>query len=170
MEAIEVEVMREEFTSASDQRTANRDTFPPHVAQRISALMEEKLDRVIRRLVTREGYAMEKAAKIRVEFLRFVSLKFITEETIAPSPDVDAFWHTFILHTRDYADFCQRHLGRFMHHEPQEHAQSLELREGTPGMHTKRLLEQMYPGHDREIWATTAICEDQCDDAPGCKD
>jgi hypothetical protein len=31
---------------------------------------------------------------------------------------LDWMWHSFILHTRDYADFCGRHFGFFLHHEP----------------------------------------------------
>lgn len=31
---------------------------------------------------------------------------------------VDEFWHTFILHTRDYEQFCREYLGTFIHHTP----------------------------------------------------
>ena len=31
---------------------------------------------------------------------------------------IDDMWHIFILHTRDYAEFCHRYFGRFIHHEP----------------------------------------------------
>lgn len=37
-----------------------------------------------------------------------------------PSQVVDVAWHEFILHTRTYADFCRRGLGRFLHHTPAE--------------------------------------------------
>lgn len=37
-----------------------------------------------------------------------------------PSQAVDALWHAFILDTRAYAAFCQRALGRFLHHRPAE--------------------------------------------------
>ena len=35
-----------------------------------------------------------------------------------PSKVVDAYWHAFILDTRSYADWCDRTLGRFLHHVP----------------------------------------------------
>ena len=35
-----------------------------------------------------------------------------------PSKAVDAYWHAFILDTRSYADWCERTLGRFLHHAP----------------------------------------------------
>ncbi|MEO8065553.1 MAG: hypothetical protein ABI643_01710 [Candidatus Doudnabacteria bacterium] len=31
---------------------------------------------------------------------------------------LDEYWHTFILHTRDYREFCDSHLGFFIHHSP----------------------------------------------------
>ena len=37
-----------------------------------------------------------------------------------PSKVVDAYWHAFILDTRSYADWCDRTLGRFLHHVPAE--------------------------------------------------
>jgi hypothetical protein len=37
---------------------------------------------------------------------------------LGPSTAVDAGWHAFLLHTREYASFCARVAGRFIHHEP----------------------------------------------------
>lgn len=31
---------------------------------------------------------------------------------------LDEYWHVFILHTRDYAAFCDAHFGFFIHHSP----------------------------------------------------
>lgn len=44
-----------------------------------------------------------------------------------PSQAVDLAWHEFILYTRQYRDFCQGGLGRFLHHTPHDampHAQA----------------------------------------------
>ena len=40
------------------------------------------------------------------------------QQVAMPSPVVDDLWHEFILHTRDYARFCDAALGRFLHHTP----------------------------------------------------
>lgn len=37
---------------------------------------------------------------------------------LSPSKAVDVGWHTWILHTVDYAAFCDRLAGRFIHHVP----------------------------------------------------
>ena len=36
-----------------------------------------------------------------------------------PSRAVDDLWHEMLLHTRDYAAFCDAAIGRFLHHEPE---------------------------------------------------
>jgi hypothetical protein len=36
-----------------------------------------------------------------------------------PSVIVDSLWHEFVLHTRDYAEFCDTALGHFLHHVPE---------------------------------------------------
>jgi hypothetical protein len=35
-----------------------------------------------------------------------------------PSQIADDLWHEFILHTREYQDFCKRAFGGFLHHTP----------------------------------------------------
>jgi hypothetical protein len=42
-----------------------------------------------------------------------------------PSLIADEAWHEFILCTREYADFCQRAFGRFLHHTPTESMRNL---------------------------------------------
>lgn len=31
---------------------------------------------------------------------------------------IDEMWHSFILHTRDYVEFCDRFFGKYIHHTP----------------------------------------------------
>ena len=31
---------------------------------------------------------------------------------------IDEMWHTFILHTKEYIDFCVKYFGGYLHHEP----------------------------------------------------
>ncbi len=44
-----------------------------------------------------------------------------------PSQAVDVAWHEFILFTKSYQDFCNKTLGRFLHHTPAEAMQSKTL-------------------------------------------
>lgn len=38
---------------------------------------------------------------------------------------VDMMWHTFLLFTKDYAQFCERYFGFFVHHAPKPRAERL---------------------------------------------
>ena len=65
---------------------------------------------------------------------------------ILPSMEVvDDLWHEFILYTKDYADFCCRHFGHFIHHEPTREAErdfSRRQREANPaGFRAKKRRE-----------------------------
>ena len=40
--------------------------------------------------------------------------------------DVDDMWHTFLLFTRDYAEFCFNHFGFYLHHVPTTEREKLD--------------------------------------------
>ncbi len=41
-----------------------------------------------------------------------------------PSKEVDELWHTFILFTADYREFCYKYLGQFLDHVPLDNSKS----------------------------------------------
>jgi hypothetical protein len=56
------------------------------------------------------------ARALRQYFLAY--LKSGRRRVGMPSQVVDDLWHEFILYTRDYAEFCTRAFGSFLHHTP----------------------------------------------------
>ncbi|MCH8888816.1 hypothetical protein IID26_00090 [Patescibacteria group bacterium] len=69
-------------------------------------------------LERKKGYAVEKIAGMKEEYMRFLSL-VIGEQTPAPiSYEVDPFWHVHVLHTMNYIPFSQEVAGGFLHHNP----------------------------------------------------
>lgn len=40
---------------------------------------------------------------------------FIMDEDMR---EIDQMWHVFLLYTRDYLDFCQKHFGEYLNHQP----------------------------------------------------
>jgi len=78
-------------------------------------------DRLARRIVTDERLERDLAERIVDQALAFLSACAAnTGAAFAPSDLVDIGWHAFLLHTRDYAAFCDRIAGRFLHHVPTE--------------------------------------------------
>lgn len=79
-------------------------------------------------------------------------------ETCSPSAALDEMWHHFILHTRAYADYCLKFLGRFVHHNPTDtpfvsgRAEMLEF------------AEALFGGIDRDVWPKVGVtaCDSSC--------
>lgn len=74
------------------------------VKERYPHLNEEQLDRIFEAL--RDYFYICNLARRRMVAM--------------PSQAVDEAWHTFILFTREYRNYCHKALGRFLHHTPVE--------------------------------------------------
>lgn len=89
------------------------------------------------------------------------------EEPLTPSPVVDLGWHTFILHTRDYAAFCERVAGRFLHHVPETPEQHEQGKAAAQRERTLNAITAAGYTVDAELWPAAAKCT-QCH--AGCTD
>ena len=69
----------------------------------------------------REGERRRPATRAKAwfgEMLIFLDLCARSDEMLSPPPDVDAAWHAFLLHSRDYEAYCNERYGRVIHHQP----------------------------------------------------
>ncbi len=92
------------------------------VEQAVEAIQALDLDPIKMKLMDAEegqGWSREHTDRMELAYRRFLTLlvKF-PSETIAPSKDVDKFWHGHILDTMKYAEDCERVFGYFLHHFP----------------------------------------------------
>ena len=95
-------------------------------ARRPAATLEEVLayrnPRVIRGFL--RDYDLP-AAETRLLFREMLKLLWITNRSSGrfaiwtPWVPLDHMWHWFVLHTEDYAAFCERYFGRMLHHDPE---------------------------------------------------
>lgn len=85
-----------------------------------------------------------------------------------PSRAVDHGWHQFILNTIDYADFCERVAGHFIHHVPDETTSPSNSRSAMTAAlaPTLEAIEASGFEVDAELWETSAGKCTQCHD--GC--
>lgn len=60
--------------------------------------------------------AMEEAVRLFAELDKF--LRCASNSRQSPSRTIDEAWHVFILHTREYSDYCSSQFGCFVHHVP----------------------------------------------------
>jgi hypothetical protein len=83
------------------------------------ALVGEELFGCIANFVMQhDGETLERAERIADQTFAYVSTVATATVPMMPSDDVDKGYHAFILHTKAYAEFCNRHGGRFLHHNP----------------------------------------------------
>lgn len=83
----------------------------------LSKVLAYNNDAVIERYQKDFGISSNDAALLFSDVKRFLWLAAI-EGVVAPPPKIDDGWHTFIIFTLDYQNFCERYFGRFMHHRP----------------------------------------------------
>lgn len=85
----------------------------------IAALDLEPIKAKLMHMESGEGWSLERATAVEIEYRRFLYLmkKFPTDQA-APLFDVDTFWHQHILDTIKYAADCEQIFGYFLHHFP----------------------------------------------------
>ncbi len=78
--------------------------------------------KVINRYVGEYGIPFNTAANRFHELKSFLHTCAIADRPCVPTKNIDDIWHTFILFTQDYQNFCMEYLGKFIHHYPYEKA------------------------------------------------
>lgn len=137
------------------------------VAQRLSgrSLVSDVLfERLVARVVHDERHDRELAERIVDQALVFLKACAVNGGApLSPSKLVDIGWHTFLLHTQEYATFCERIAGRFIHHVPTD-----DVHYGSADA-TIVALAQTGLAVDNDLWsgAQTGVCTG-C--ANGCHD
>lgn len=82
-------------------------------------ISDQLWNRLVGRIVMDESMERSMAERIMDQALGFLRLVSIDPtRSYGPSPLVDIGWHTFILYTREYAVFCEKMAGCFIHHTP----------------------------------------------------
>ncbi|MGW2563178.1 glycine-rich domain-containing protein [Streptomyces sp. NPDC001514] len=101
------------------------------------------------------------ARRIVAQTAAFLAAGVHSGQELAPSELVDIGWHTFILHTVDYAAFCQQIAGRFIHHVPEPQADGRDSKTGEPLRTTVAALTAAGFTADPDLWRGSGDCS-QC--------
>jgi len=113
-------------------------------------------DRLIQRVVQDDGLDHNTAAQVVDQALAFLAT-LPQHPNLRPSRLVDLGWHAFLLHTREYAEFCDRIAGRFLHHEPDDGATSVER---SSLAEIRQAIADAGYVVDPEMWAHPANCSE----------
>lgn len=80
---------------------------------------ENALSDFTSRLAKENGWSRRHAARVVMEYRRFLFLAVHAGHPVTPSLDVDQAWHLHLVFTRSYwQHWCAELLGRALHHEP----------------------------------------------------
>jgi hypothetical protein len=134
------------------------------------SLIEPKLfDRMAARIAFEHGMDRPMAERIMDQALAFLAACATTTAPLSPSKLVDIGWHTFVLYSRDYAEFCDRIAERFIHHIPTDDEQDTAT-SATPWETTAAIVAAGYIV-DAPLWerasGACSQCKDGCHDDPG---
>jgi hypothetical protein len=100
------------------------------------------------------------AERIMDQALAFLATVGCHTGKLSPSEPVDIGWHTFILYTREYAEFCGHVAGRFIHHEPHDDAPRQGACQSSGVARTLAAIKAAGYVTDPELWADNAKCSD----------
>lgn len=114
---------------------------------------------VVKTIMKHEGVSQETAERRFRGALQFLEAAASSPTPISPSPAIDTAWHAFILHTRDYADYCHSRFGHFIHHGPTGEADPVKLSNG------RSLAAEKFGALDEGVWnlEESTECGSTCD-------
>ena len=122
-----------------------------------SLVSDVLFERLVARIVADEQIERQMAERLMDQALAFLRACASNQgRPLSPSRYVDIGWHTFILYTREYAEFCERIAGFFIHHVPDDEDAALS---DHPGQTLARSVEAIQAAGlevDDELWLTPA--------------
>ena len=126
-------------------------------------------NQLVARVMADNGDDQSTAARITEQALAFLAACAANPSAgLAPSPEVDKGWHAFILHTADYAEFCDRVAGRFIHHLPDEPGEEVS---GAGVTVTVAAMCALGLSVDADLWGIAGACTSDCHQChAGCHD
>jgi hypothetical protein len=106
-----------------------------------TAELHRRLTNTKLKLQKEHGWSEDYTTLCVNEYAKFLHLHVTYPEgKIVPGRQLDNVWHVHILHTKEYADFCEKFLHGFLHHTPKD----LSSNEVNDMQHTLDLYEQCF--------------------------
>lgn len=112
---------------------------------------------VVARIAKDNDVSSETAERWLSEALKFLGLSRSAASRdrpvfLVPSAPVDAAWHAFLLHTRQYRDYCESAFGAFVDHDPAPVDSPFDWSMLLHYLRTRVLMEDHYGAIDEDLW------------------
>ncbi len=86
--------------------------------EKLNELLDHRCEGVIMRYSLDKKVSYEEAEKVFVGLMQYVIATTFTAGYRTPSMIIDEMWHIYLLHMRDYEQFCADMLGSTLYHDP----------------------------------------------------
>lgn len=101
--------------------SAGHEPSCPHGSTPRTLVGPDLFARLVARISSEHGLSADQATLVMEQAVLFLwTCAHYPDTRLEPSRQVDIGWHTFILYTKEYAEFCRRVAGRFIHHVPDD--------------------------------------------------
>ncbi len=118
--------------------------------QPVEQILSYRHERLLQRYAADNSTTMEAAEQTFVGFKQFMVVCAVKPGPKITSEPIDRMWHSFLLFTKDYKEFCDNYLGRFINHEPFERAAPATYLE------TRAFTKEFFGEIDDKLWPTEA--------------
>lgn len=146
-------------TSAKERNTLTAVKERP-TRKPIDEILAYRNDSVLRRYEKDFQASPDQSERAFNSLKQFMIVCRMKEGLKVTSEPVDQFWHTFLLFTKDYRDFCDNYLGMFVNHRPFE--------DPAPGFYeeTKEFAQSLFGELDSDYWPEhgKAECTSGCEE------
>jgi hypothetical protein len=127
------------------QNTILRTTPQP-----VERILHYRHERLLQRYVADNCTTKETAEQVFSGFKQFMVVCAVKPGPKITSEPIDRMWHCFLLFTKDYKEFCDNYLGRFINHEPFEQAAPDTYLE------TRAFAKDFFGDIDERLWPVEA--------------
>jgi hypothetical protein len=134
-------------------QTLDRQTMKP-----VSEIMAYQHDRLLHRYSVDYGVPIEESHRCFNALKEFLIVCVLKPGYKVTSDPIDRMWHTFLLFTREYRNFCEENLGMFINHEPFEQAAPHAY------LDTRAFAQDYFGKLDEKFWSVSA----KADCSSGC--
>jgi hypothetical protein len=117
--------------------------------QHLTAILNYRNEAVVRRYADDHKVTLELAERTFKGLLQYLAVCGFTGGKRTPAKIIDECWHVFILHLKDYDDFCHTYMRGLVYHDP-----AIDDSGFVFYPITRQCAEALFGELDPEIWPT----------------
>jgi hypothetical protein len=124
---------------------------------------------ILQKFCVEQSITEQEAEDYFMELKKFLYLCANCNQTLAPSVEIDKIWHTFILFTKEYRNYCTQFLGKFIDHVPEvdlEEQDAIKPKENYL-LNTLELYKLTFGEINNAVWKVE-ILKNECKEDANC--